>query len=321
MQGAIMRPFIEISALPIGTLYKMGKKRVHTSKNAIEDSPKDMRIQYEYDQLRKKLNDSPEERLSDLLALGDDILLRDDFSVELAALYNYTDQGQNALDLLNNRNFHPWEGGEGQVLKQFTYACLDLGRKALDKGDPSEAIACFSKSLDIPDNLGEKYHPLQAVAHINYWKGMAYRALGKEEKALTHFIVSSQEQGDFIDMAVSDFSELTYYKALSMKELGKEQEANEVLKAMKKYASNKLREKAKIDYFATSLPLLLVFEDDIQKNNDIEAYYLLGLAELGLGNKESSVENFRKVLELSITHIGAKDHLSRLSSGQFHTVN
>ena len=297
-----------------------GEKARAYFKNAIEDSPKDMRIQYEYDQLRKKLNDSPEERLNDLLALGDDILSRDDFSVELAALYNYTDQGQKALDLLNNRNFHPWEGGEGQVLKQFTYACLDLGQKVLGKGDPGEAIACFTKSLDTLDNLGEKYHPLQAVAHINYWKGMAYRALGKEEKALTHFMASSQEQGDFIDMAVSDFSELTYYKALSMKELGKEQEANEVLEAMKTYASNKLQEKAKIDYFATSLPLLLVFEDDIQKNNDIEAYYLLGLAELGLGNKGNSVENFRKVLKLSITHVGAKDHLSRLSSGQFHTV-
>ena len=150
---------------------------------------------------------------------------------------------------------------------------------------------------------------------------MAHRALGNEEKALNYFIESSQEQGDFIDMAVSDFSELTYYKALSMKELGKEQEANDVLKAMKNYALDKLKQKAKIDYFATSLPLLLVFEDDIQKNSDIEAYYLLGLAELGLGNHGSSMENFRKVLELSITHIGAKDHLSRLSSDQFHTVN
>lgn len=282
-------------------------------KNAIEDSPKDMRIQYEYDQLRKKLNDNPEERLRDILLLKEDVLTRDDFSVELAALYNYTGQSDKALDLLNSRIFHPWEGGEGQVLKQYNYACLTLGRQAYDRGDAQEAIACFTKSLDTPDNLGEKYHPLQAVAHINYWKGRAYRALGQEEKAQHHFNESAREQGDFIDMAVSDFSELTFFKALSMKELGQEAEANEVLQAMKAHATEKLTQKARIDYFATSLPLLLVFEDDIQKNSDIEAHYLLGLAELGLGNKENSIERFKKVLQLSITHIGAKKHLTRLS--------
>ena len=296
-----------------------GVKAREYFKNAIADSPKDMRIQYEYDQLRKKLNDDPNDRLSAILALQDDVLSRDDFSVELAALYNYTGDGQKALDLLNSRVFHPWEGGEGQVLKQYTYACLALGRQAYDRGDANEAIACITKSLDTPDNLGEKYHPLQAVAHINYWKGRAYRALGKEEVALEHFKASAQEQGDFIDMAVSDFSELTYYKALSMKELGKHEEADEVLKAMKEHAIGKLEEKAKIDYFATSLPLLLVFEDDIQKNSDIESHYLIGLADLGLGNKVESIESFKKVLDINITHVGAKKHLSRLSPKHLQT--
>lgn len=40
--------------------------------------------------------------------------------------------------------------------------------------------------MNTPDNLGEKYHPLQAAAHINSWKGMALKALGKAEDANAH---------------------------------------------------------------------------------------------------------------------------------------
>ncbi len=279
--------------------------------NAIEDSPKDMRIQFEYDQLRKKLNDDPHQRLQDLLAIGDDLYTRDDFSVELAALYNFTDQSDKALSLLTNRNFHPWEGGEGQVLKQYTYACLNLGQKALQKRDPEAALQYFDRSLDTPDNLGEKYHPLQAIAHINYWKAMAHRAMGNEQEAIQHFTKSTEEDGDFIDMAVSSFSELTYFKALSMLELGNDTAALKVLSDMKAFALNKLDEEVRIDYFATSLPLMLVFEDDIQKRNTIEAHYLLGLAELGASRFEEAKEHFRKALSLNVTHIGSKDHLAQ----------
>ena len=277
-------------------------------------SPKDMRIQFEYDQLRKKLNDSPEERLKHVLTLAGAVFERDDFRVELAALYNYTDQSEKALDLLTNGIFHPWEGGEGQVLKQFTYACLHLGQDALRNNNATEALAFFERAQDTPNNLGEKYHPLQAVAHINYWKGLANQALGFKSEALEYFRLSAEEKGDFINMAVSDFSEMTYYQALSLKEMGNKPEAVKVLKEMKVYASEKLMQKAKIDYFATSLPLLLVFEDDIQKRNDIEAYYLLGLAEFGLENYEQGATYFKRILELNIAHIGAKDHLQHIAN-------
>lgn len=276
---------------------------------AIRLAPEDARIQFEYDQLRKKLNDDPGSRLESVQALGELVVDRDDFSVELAALYNRNGQYEQALQLILSRKFHPWEGGEGQVLKQYSYACLKLGQQALEENKPDLALAYFSKSLNTPDSLGEKYHPLQAVAHINYWKGKAYRALHREEDALLHFTRSAEEQGDFIDMAVSDFSELTYYKALSLKELGKEEEALLWLENMKEYAQKKLKTKAKIDYFATSLPLLLVFEDDIQKKNLTEAYYLLGLAELGLGNYPKSEKYFKRVLQLNVMYIGAAEYL------------
>ncbi len=287
--------------------FEDGEKARKAFLKAVELAPEDMRIRYEFDQLRKKLNDDPKDRLASLMPIKDKITSRDDFSVELAALCNFNGDYKGALELLENRNFHPWEGGEGQVLRQFTHACLKLGQIALHDGDARAALDYFEKSMNTPDNLGEKYHPLQAVAHINYWKGMALKALGQTKEAESHFIASKNEEGDFIDMAVSAYSELSYYKALSLNELGESEEADSLLADIRKFGEAKLIEKAKIDYFATSLPLLLVFEDDIQKRNTIDAKYLIALAEVGLGNNCEASEILDEVLALNSMHVGARD--------------
>ena len=78
--------------------------------------PSDARLLYERDQLWKRIGVTPCERLAELernLALAQ---TRDDLSVELCALFNDTDQPERALELLLERRFQPWEGGEGQVL-------------------------------------------------------------------------------------------------------------------------------------------------------------------------------------------------------------
>ncbi|AVR46992.1 DUF5107 domain-containing protein [Christiangramia fulva] len=286
-----------------------GEKARRAFRKAVQLSPEDMRISYEFDQLRKKLNDDPTDRLANLEPLKERILDRDDFSVELAALYNFTGQYEKALELLENKNFHPWEGGEGQVLRQYTSSCLQLGQKGLEKADPQKALMYFEKSLNTPDNLGEKYHPLQALAHINYWKGMAHKALGNLNKATEYFRKSANEEGDFVDMAVSQYSELSYYKALSLRELGRIEEANSLLHQIKTFGEVKLKQEVKIDYFATSLPLLLVFDDDLRNRNEWEAKYLIGLAELGLGNKEKAFSVFQEVLEINRMHAGAHELL------------
>ncbi|KJF41717.1 DUF5107 domain-containing protein [Draconibacterium sediminis] len=291
-----------------------GEKARQSFLTAVELAPEDMRIRYEYDQLRKKLNDNPKERLDSLLPIRDKIVTRDDFSVELAALCNFVGDYEGALELMENRNFHPWEGGEGQVLRQFTHACLKLGQLALCNGDAQAAFDYFEKSMNTPDNLGEKYHPLQAVAHINYWKGMALKAIGKTEEARAHFLESKNEAGDFIDMAVSAYSELSYYKALSLNELGEKVEAQDLLADIKKFGETKLNETAKIDYFATSLPLLLVFEDDIQKRNTIDAKYLIALAHVGLGSFGDAIDNLKEVLQLNSMHVGSKDLLEQVTA-------
>ena len=131
----------------------------------------------EYDQLRSKLNDPLMERLAFLEESMGRVLQRDDCTVALATLYNLTGKPERALEIMTSRRFHPWEGGEGSVLRQFTTARLLIGCKALEAGDAAGALAHFTGAMDTPESLGEAYHLLQAKADVNYWIGRALKAL------------------------------------------------------------------------------------------------------------------------------------------------
>jgi len=249
---------------------------------AIVQDPKDARIFAEYDQLREKLGDKAEDRLQDLLAKRELVDQRDDASVSLATLYNDTQQFDKALALLQERRFHPWEGGEGKVLRQYTRAHLLLTEQALEAGDAETAWEHAEAALKAPENVGEAYHLLQAKADVLYWQGKALKALGRDEEAQTCFESAANEQGDFTAMEVTEHSHLSYYRGLALKELGQEADACSLFEELKSYALREMNIEAKIDYFATSLPLLLVFEDDLTKLKNEEAQELLALAKKGL---------------------------------------
>jgi tetratricopeptide (TPR) repeat protein len=255
-----------------------GKAARASYEKALACDPSDSRLVSEFVQLCAKLRDNPAARLAFLESHLAHTLERDDASVELCALYNETTQAQKALDLLTSRSFHPWEGGEGKVLRQYTTARLLLGQEALTAGDSAKALEHFNLAMDTPDRLGEKYHLLQAKADVIYWQGMALRALGREQEAIAKFEAAAMECGDFQGMAVTAFSELSVFKALALRELGQNIEAREVLEAIESYARAEMKIPAKIDYFATSLPNLLVFEEDIQEAKKNRMEHLLNQA-------------------------------------------
>ncbi|MGL5019137.1 MAG: DUF5107 domain-containing protein [Luteolibacter sp.] len=261
---------------------------------ALAHDPADPRLVSEYDQLCLKLNDPLADRLAFLENHRDLVEQRDDCTVALACLYNLTGNPQMALEMIVSRRFHPWEGGEGSVLRQFTTAHLLLGRKQLDAGDAESALRHFTGAMDTPESLGEAYHLLQAKADVNYWMGRALKALERTGEALEHFALSAAEDGDFSEMAVTAHSPLSYYRGLSLRELKREEEAVALFKDLKTFGETKLKEVAKIDYFATSLPNLLVFDEDLKARRDAENHLLVALAYKGLGENEaarSALEN------------------------------
>ncbi|MEM6883908.1 MAG: DUF5107 domain-containing protein [Verrucomicrobiota bacterium] len=249
---------------------------------ALQLDSRDARLLAEYDQLCAKLGDLPADRLTFLLEHREVVAERDDSTVALAELYNQTGQPDQALHLLLNRRFHPWEGGEGKVLRQYTTARLQLAQQHLKEGDMETAWEQVSQAMDAPENLGEAYHLLQAKADVNYWKGKVLRASGREAEAVESFTESAEEAGDFQAMAVTEYSELSYYRGLSMIELDRTADAQKLFEDIQTFAESKLQEPARIDYFATSLPLLLVFEDNLDEIQQTEMTHLIQLAQSGL---------------------------------------
>ena len=262
-------------------------------------APHDGRILYEADQLTRLRRVAPEERLADLLEHRGAVDERDDLRVELATLLNLAGRHEEALGvLLGGDPFHPWEGGEGKVLTQFHAAHLALGRAALQMGDGARAAEHFEQALSDPAHLGEARHPLAATADVDYERGRAARLLGQEDTARQHFAKAASAEGDFAEMSVRSFSPMTYYKAVAQRELGRGEGAGDVLRRLKGYAERRLDEPATVDYFATSLPDLLVFDADLKERQDAEAWALLAMAEAGLGHTEAARDAVGRSLAL-----------------------
>jgi tetratricopeptide (TPR) repeat protein len=273
-----------------------GEKAASAYERALHLAPSDARLVCEYDQLAIKRNRPLEKRLSYLEEHRQLVLQRDDATVALAALYNLTGLPQRALDLITSRRFHPWEGGEGAVLRQYTTARLQLGQAALRAGNAAAAHEHFSQAMVTPDSLGEAYHALQAKADVNYWLGRSLADQGREDEACDHFRESAEESGDFTEMAVTAHSPLSYYRGLSLQALGRQDEANDLFRSLVAFGKAKLKEPAKIDYFATSLPNLLVFDEDLQDRRDAEARLLMALGHFGLGEFDRAGSLLEEVL-------------------------
>jgi tetratricopeptide (TPR) repeat protein len=277
---------------------------------AIRTNPADSRILYERDQLWKRLGESPERRLAELERHSDLVRLRDDLSVELANLLNQTRQHEKALSLLASRQFQPWEGGEGLALGQYVRANLALGRRALAGGDALEARRFFEAALHCPENLGEATHPLANQSDIHFFLGNVCEAEDDHVSAETWWERAARHKGDFQEMSVKSFSEMTYYTASALKRLNRTEEAEKLLRALLAYAEGLTKQKATIDYFATSLPAMLLFEDDLQKRNIVTSTFLRAQACLGLGENNKAHDLLNQVMQLDRNHAQAADLLA-----------
>jgi tetratricopeptide (TPR) repeat protein len=274
---------------------------------AFQADPKDARLLYERDQLWKRLGVLPGKRLSALEQHAGLVARRDDLTVEICTLYNQTGQPAKALRILSGRNFQPWEGGEGQALGQHVRTLLALGRKALEADDTARACEHFGHALTSPQNLSEAKHLLANQSDIHYWLGVALDKAGEKRAAKHHWTLAATFRGDFQEMSVHPFSEMTYYSALAWEKLGKKAKATRLLRDLLAHAKQLEKAKASIDYFATSLPTMLLFDDDIQKRQETSALFLQAQAELGLGNKAKGTALLREVLRREPNHAFAAD--------------
>jgi tetratricopeptide (TPR) repeat protein len=300
----------------LGIGYFNGRKEPGPAAEAYDRAfcanPKDARLLYERDQLWKRIGQTPVKRLSELEKHPELAGLRDDLTVEICTLYNQIGEPERAIDALSRRHFQPWEGGEGLALGQYVRAQLALGRKAIMAADGAKAFGHFQCALKPPRNLGESNHLLANQSDIHYWLGVAYGLLGNPAKAAEHWMLSACFKGDFQEMSVREYSEMTHYSALSLERLGRLEESKALLNELLVYGEALAKEPAKIDYFATSLPAMLLFDEDIQIRQETKGLFLQAQAYLGLGDELKAVLTLNKVLQRDPNHARAADLLEEI---------
>ncbi len=279
---------------------------------ACHAAPHDARLLHERDQLLKRLKEPPAKRLALLLQQPEVARKRDDLCVELGSLYLAAGRPEAALELATTRNFQPWEGGEGGPLGLYARAHLALGQRALAANDPAMARNHFEQAMQVPENLGETRHLLANPSETLYWLGCACKALGENAAARSHWRAAATFTGDFQEMSVRTYSELTFFSAMSRIRLGQKAAGEKLFRGLLEHAVAMEKTEAKVDYYATSLPTLLLFNDDLQFRQHVSSCFLQAQAHLGLGDLARAKTLLRRVRHWEPHHFMAAAHLAEL---------
>jgi len=275
----------------------------------------DARVLMELDQLYKKTNSSIEKRLTLLQKYPDLVNNRDDLYLEKITLLNSLNNFSEAESLVSSSQFHPWEGGEGKVLGQFLWVNIALAKQAILNNKFETALELLSKTDQYPHNLGEgKLYGAQEN-DIEYFKACAFAGLGQSAQAKTYFNnatqgISEPVQAIFYNDPQPD---KIFYQGLAWLKLNEKVKADKIFNRLIEFGNQHIDREVKLDYFAVSLPDLLVFDQDLNLKNKIHCLYLKGLGNLGLANYDEAENLFTQILTLDVNHQGAMVHLGMVT--------
>jgi tetratricopeptide (TPR) repeat protein len=189
---------------------------------------------------------------------------------------------------------------------------VEQARHRVEADDATGAIELLEQSRSYPLNLGEgKLHGAQEN-HILYWLGVAYDKLGRRAIAEKRWREASAgiETPSPAIYYNDQNPETIFYQGLALQELHRTPAARKRFETLVKFGKEHLDDKVVIDYFAVSLPEFLVFDDDLERRNQINCRYLVGLGLWGLGRRREALEELRTVLRLDPSHQAAALHLT-----------
>lgn len=275
----------------------------------------DARVLMELDQLRKRTGMPPQRRIEQLEKHMKAVADRDDLFVEYIALQNMTKHFGEALGLIEGRRFHPWEGGEGKVAAQYVYALMGLAVTAIREKRFGDAIEMLKRAVVYPENIGEGKLENAKENNVYYWMGVAYRGNGDEKNARTCFERAAQGEGEPAGMMYYNDQppEMIFYQGLALRELHRGGEASACFDKLTDYARTHMRGHVHIDFFAVSLPDLLVFDEGLDARNRLHCLFMEALGLMGRGEKVAARERMDEVLAADPNHQGVVVHRDLLS--------
>ncbi len=282
-------------------------KAVEYMEKAFSLDPEDGRVLMELDQLYRTLGYPHSDRLR---LLEDHLNLtnkRDDLVLEHITLLNQLGRYSEAKDMLDLHIFHPWEGGEGKVSGQYQISRLELAKEAMSERRYRDAIELLEECLDYPAHLGEgKLYGAQEN-DFYYLLGVCHEALGETEKAEECF--KRATEGPTEPAAAMYYNDAKpdkiFYAGLAFRALGDENKARSYFNRLVNFGRQHYHDEVKMDYFAVSLPDLMIWDGDLNESNRKHCLYMLALGEFGLGNLKRSDRYIRELMNMDINHQGA----------------
>jgi tetratricopeptide (TPR) repeat protein len=286
-------------------------------KRAFSLDPTDARVLFELDLLKRRVRVGPEQRFRFLHRHWKVVETRDDLLVEYVTLLNSLGRHEDALRYLSAHRFHPWEGGEGRVTGQYVVSLVELARQHLAAGQAAKAVDLLERSRTYPANLGEgKLYGAQEN-HILYWLGLAHQGRGERGDARRFWNEASA--GMKVPAPALYYNdpnpETIFYQGLALRSLGRGTPARERFQTLVRFGREHRADHVAIDYFAVSLPEFTVFEDDLDRRNQVNCRYLMALGLWGLGRRALARRELRAVLRLDPSHQGARLHLRGIRHG------
>ncbi len=273
----------------------------------------DSRILMELDQLYKRLHKPHQERLDFLQQYPQLVAQRDDLVLEEITLLNQLGRYEEAKAKLDAHQFHPWEGGEGKVPAQYQICRIEIAKQLLsEKGKVNsekyaaaqqEAKRLLEECLVYPPHLGE---------------GKLY---GAQDNDILYFLGRYEEgtAGPTEPAAAMYYNDAKpdkiFYAGLCYRKLGQEDKARSLFHKLINYGKQHIYDKVVMDYFAVSLPDLLIWDDSLDTKNLIHCKYMLALGYYGMGDKEKALEYLAEVEELDNNHQGIQQFRTFIDAG------
>lgn len=273
---------------------RMPEEAVAYMETAFHLDETDARVFMELDQLYKRIQKPHAERLAFLQKYPQLIAQRDDLVLEEITLLNHLGRYEEAMKKLDAHQFHPWEGGEGKVSGQYQICRIELAKQALVRGEKEKATKLLEECLVFPPHLGEgKLYGAQDNDFLYFLGRYEEGTAGPTEPAAAMYYNDAKPDKIF-------------YAALCYRKLGQEDKARGLFYKLVNYGKQHLFDHVTMDYFAVSLPDLLIWDGNLDQQNRIHCLYMLALGYYGLGDMAHAERYLADVEREDINHFGAQ---------------
>ncbi|MET4591661.1 DUF5107 domain-containing protein [Arthrobacter sp. 754] len=227
---------------------------------ALELSPDDARLVFERSVLAGVRGLPVQDRIAGIERHDRSVLKRDDLTLLYTNLLIDAGRAAEALGILSTRSFQPFEGGEGMALAAYDRAAVRCARTLMEQ-DPTAAITLLREGIDAPANLGEGRHPADRMAERLVAMGDALELAGDSLAATGAWGQACQEV-NALAVHAAPAGPSDYWRGVAQVRLGRHAEAERVWRSLETRADELESAPAASDYFATSLPELLLFDTD-----------------------------------------------------------